>query len=241
MLVERVLRRGSFKPTKQSSNLDETVNKLSFPVEVPVQSVQDSSQFDFLHNSNDFERQQSNFERRVNDGNAADTQMYTSNSDTSVLSIDENSSNLEKSTSSDINFADTQMNTSNSDTFVSSIDESLTHDSDSDSIVHECLNDPSLFRGNHVKEGLSIYYTNADNLLNKFDELLTRVQLDSPDILIITEVFPKTGKATDISPVELKIKGYAQYFSEVKEHSRGVLIYGAVSGKRGLIDIFKKM
>lgn len=40
-------------------------------------------------------------------------------------------------------------------------------------------------------EGQSIY-TNADNLLNKLDEVKTRVQLVT-DILVITEIYHKTG------------------------------------------------
>ena len=52
---------------------------------------------------------------------------------------------------------------------------------------------------NRLKDGLSLYYTNADNLLFKLDELKVRIQLVSPDILTITEIYPKMGKSTDIA------------------------------------------
>ena len=75
------------------------------------------------------------------------------------------------------------------------------------------------------REGLSIYYTNADSVLNKLDELKVRIQIISPDILIITEIFPKTGKACDIAVEELHIDNYTLYTSSIKDNSRGVAIY----------------
>ena len=47
----------------------------------------------------------------------------------------------------------------------------------------------------------------------------------APDILIITEVYPKTGKSTDITEQELQIEHYNLYRSNVEENSRGVAIY----------------
>ena len=75
------------------------------------------------------------------------------------------------------------------------------------------------------REGLSIYYTNADSVLNKLDELKVRIQIISPDILIITEIFPKTGKACDIAVEELHIDNYTLYTSSIKDNSRGVATY----------------
>ena len=40
----------------------------------------------------------------------------------------------------------------------------------------------------YIHEGLTFLYTNADNLINKMDELRARVVVTNPDIIIITEV-----------------------------------------------------
>ena len=79
------------------------------------------------------------------------------------------------------------------------------------------------FKGS--REGLSLYYTNADNLLFKLDELKVRIELISPDILIITEIYPKTEKSTNITAEELQIENYTLYRSNVMDNSRGVAIY----------------
>ena len=43
-----------------------------------------------------------------------------------------------------------------------------------------------------ISEGsIIIYYTNADNLINKWTELYANIELYCPDIIIITEIFPK--------------------------------------------------
>ena len=77
----------------------------------------------------------------------------------------------------------------------------------------------------YIHEGLSFLYTNADNLINKMDELRARVVVMNPDIIIITEVYPKTCDSTKILPVELDITGYICFRSNVMKSSRGVVIY----------------
>ena len=72
---------------------------------------------------------------------------------------------------------------------------------------------------------LTIYYTNADNLLNKRNELQLIITSKQPDVLVITEIFPKNILSTKISQVELNLEGYYFYGSEVKDNSRGVIIY----------------
>ena len=62
-------------------------------------------------------------------------------------------------------------------------------------------------------------------MLFKLDELKVRIQLVSPDILIITEIYPKMGKSTDITEEELHIDNYNLFRSNVKESSRGFAIY----------------
>ena len=76
-----------------------------------------------------------------------------------------------------------------------------------------------------IRDGLTVFYTNADNLLNKIDELKVRLQLKTFDALVVTEVYPKTGKSDDIQLSELHIDGYNIYRSNVESHSRGVIIY----------------
>ena len=77
----------------------------------------------------------------------------------------------------------------------------------------------------YIHEGLTFLYTNADNLINKMDELRARVVVTNPDIIIITEVYPKTCDSTITLPVELDITGYICFRSNVMKSSRGVVIY----------------
>lgn len=76
-----------------------------------------------------------------------------------------------------------------------------------------------------TKDSLSLCYTNADNLMNKIDELKARIHTISPDILVLVEVYPKTGSSMEITAVELNITGYQMYRSKVENRSRGVIIY----------------
>ena len=55
---------------------------------------------------------------------------------------------------------------------------------------------------------LKFYYTNADCLLNKIDELEILIQVIKPDIIIVTEVFPKNLKVSNIDSNEYKVKGF---------------------------------
>ena len=72
------------------------------------------------------------------------------------------------------------------------------------------------------KDGLSVFYTNADNSMNKTDELKVSLHLKSFDVLV---VYRKTGKSDDIQLSELHINGNNIYRSNVKAHCRGVVIY----------------
>ena len=55
--------------------------------------------------------------------------------------------------------------------------------------------------GNTNKEAnLKFLYTNADQLINKRDDLIMRIADDEPDIMLITEVIPKC----QISPITNK-------------------------------------
>ena len=59
-----------------------------------------------------------------------------------------------------------------------------------------------------VIDKLTIYYTNADNLLNKRNELQLVIASKQPDVLVITEIFPKNIESTKISQAELNLEGY---------------------------------
>jgi len=71
---------------------------------------------------------------------------------------------------------------------------------------------------------LKCWYTNADSLINKLDELKARVDLFHPDIICVTEVFPKNC-LFDVALSELHIDGYDCFCSEFGVHNRGVCIY----------------
>lgn len=77
------------------------------------------------------------------------------------------------------------------------------------------------------KTGLSIYYTNADNLMNKIDELRIRSSAMNFDIVVVTEVYPKNIDSSSIFLSEVSISGYKSFTcsSNVCESSRGVIIY----------------
>lgn len=72
---------------------------------------------------------------------------------------------------------------------------------------------------------LKFYYTNADCLLNKLNELSVIIQLHNPDIIAVTEVFPKSVLPTNIHGNEYKIQGYQCYPGSLNNDSRGVVIY----------------
>ena len=87
--------------------------------------------------------------------------------------------------------------------------------SEDENATYECENDGFL----------KIFYTNADNLMNKLDELKVRSYDKNYDIIIITEVYPKFGDSRETQNVELQINGYNLYSSRVEKNSRGVIIY----------------
>ena len=73
------------------------------------------------------------------------------------------------------------------------------------------------------KCGLICFYTNADSLMNKRDELAARILLDQPDLIFITEVLPKNTNSS-IEMSELTIQGYG-LFTNIDKEKRGVCIY----------------
>ena len=57
------------------------------------------------------------------------------------------------------------------------------------------------------KEGLSFFYTNADQFVNKRDDLLMRITNNEPDVILITEVIPKKQE-NPITQALIDIDGY---------------------------------
>lgn len=74
--------------------------------------------------------------------------------------------------------------------------------------------------------GLHCFYTNADSLPNKFDELKERVQnaTEKYDIIEVTEVYPKNCRYSP-GKAELQLLGYELFFNESGEHKRGIALY----------------
>ena len=62
-------------------------------------------------------------------------------------------------------------------------------------------------------------------LMNKIDELILRVLEIRPDIIVITEIYPKSGESSEILSAELNNSGYNSFYSNVQKSSRGVVIY----------------
>ena len=70
---------------------------------------------------------------------------------------------------------------------------------------------------------LKIIYTNADTLTNKLDELKMIIETKQPDIIAITEIYPKT-KIFELDISTFYIKGYQKYTNQ-EDAGRGVIIY----------------
>ena len=90
-------------------------------------------------------------------------------------------------------------------------------------------------KNERIKTGLSILYTNADQYLNKRDDLAMMIVDEKPDIILITEVIPKS-QTNPINPSLLSLDGYNYHLNFNPDESylgksgiRGVLIYFKVS------------
>ena len=62
-------------------------------------------------------------------------------------------------------------------------------------------------------KSLKCWSTNADSLFNKLDELKTRIYLFSPDIIAITEIYPKHSQY-ELTAMELSIHGYDIFYND---------------------------
>ena len=73
-------------------------------------------------------------------------------------------------------------------------------------------------------KSLKCWSTNADSLFNKLDKLKARIYLLNPDIIAITEIYPKHS-FYELTATALKIDGYDVFYNDISSAHRGVCIY----------------
>ena len=104
----------------------------------------------------------------------------------------------------------------------------LTHESsdltnESSNLTHESSN-VTVETSIYDSGGLKCMYTNADSIANKWSELETLVCIHQPDIIGITEIFPK-GKDFELSSYVLK--GFQQIMNGkfTDKGNRGAVLF----------------
>lgn len=85
-------------------------------------------------------------------------------------------------------------------------------------IVGRSISSEKIGKGN-----LKCMYLNADNLLNKREEMEALVCLHTPDLLLVTETVPKSY-TTPLDQAEIQIEGY-NLITNNGRTKRGVAIY----------------
>ena len=82
-------------------------------------------------------------------------------------------------------------------------------------------------------QNISVLYTNADEFINKREDLCMMITGEEPDVMILTEVIPK-AQVLPIAPALLAIDGYTLFtnFNPAGSHlgasgQRGIAIYVA--------------
>lgn len=145
-------------------------------------------------------------------------------------SID-NQGNLNISTSGS-NYADSNMNSLSHDTsiisdssdYVGSSMNSVSDDSINTSHPLSSSSNTSIETRLNEFGGIKCMYTNADSISNKWTELETLVYIHQPDVIGITEIFPK-GKDFDISSYVLK--GFQPILNKnfIDKNNRGCVLF----------------
>ena len=82
----------------------------------------------------------------------------------------------------------------------------------------------TLYTSGKTMKSLKCWSTNVDSLFNKLDELKARMYLFNPDIIAITEVYPKHS-LYEPTMAELSISGYDIFYNDIGSAHRGVCIY----------------
>lgn len=70
---------------------------------------------------------------------------------------------------------------------------------------------------------VSIFYTNADQLMNKRNEFFTAVEIYNPDVIGVVEVKPKASRYI-VEESELQIENY-EMFHNLQDEGRGVVLF----------------
>ena len=81
--------------------------------------------------------------------------------------------------------------------------------------------------GNDLSDDLplSVLYTNCDSFMNKREEFKTRILKENPDVIALTEIYPKKVQIA-VQSSELELHGYQLFIPSEFDHSqRGVAIY----------------
>ena len=72
---------------------------------------------------------------------------------------------------------------------------------------------------------LKFLYTNCDTVTNKLDELEASIDMNDPDIVVLTEILPKNNRYM-LQTSELEIKGYSLFTNNYElKGIRGVAIF----------------
>ena len=96
-------------------------------------------------------------------------------------------------------------------------------DNSTDSGEH--LSDSEESEESSISNVFNVYYTNADGLMNKRDEMLTEIKNRGPKIIVITEMYPKNINSEKVRDVELKIDGCNVSRSLSNAKDRVIIIY----------------
>ena len=70
-------------------------------------------------------------------------------------------------------------------------------------------------------KSLKCWYSNVDSLSNKLDELKSRISTDKPNIVALSEIYPKSGSFN----LNLNITGYTTICKTYQPNKCGVCIF----------------
>ena len=81
-------------------------------------------------------------------------------------------------------------------------------------------------------------YTNCDTLTNKLSELTIAIELNNPDIIVLTEVTPKNNRYT-LQKSEIEIKGFNLFTTNFRLapicQQSGTLLFCSCHGIAGFL------
>jgi len=77
-------------------------------------------------------------------------------------------------------------------------------------------------------KSLKCWYSNVDSLSNKLDELKSRISTNKPDIVALSEIYPKSGDFN----LNLNITGYTTICNAHQPNKRGncIFVHSRLSG-----------